>query len=76
MRLILFGMLDLNEKANIPTSPSKKVPFPHFAVAMLLLSQERDQYHPRIDLKRDEDDNNFIMSTENSAQVKEKKEDD
>ena len=76
MRLTLFGMLDLYQKAKIPTSPNKKDPSLLFAITMLLLSQERDEYHPKIDLKRDGGDNNYIMSSENSAQVKEKKEDD
>ena len=79
----MFGMLDLNEKAMIPTSPPKKVPFHLLAVAILLLlpkpssiDHEKDEYHPRIDQERDNEDVNLRMSSENSAQVKEKKEDD
>ena len=78
----MFGMLDLNKKAKSPTSPPKKVPSRLLTVAMLWLltrptDQEKDEYHPRIDQERDnEDANNLRMSSENSAQVKEKQEDD
>ena len=82
MRLTLFGMLDLNVKAKSPTSPNKHVPFRLLTIVMLLLPKpssidhEKDEYHPRIDHKRDNDANNLTMSSENSAQVKEKQEDD
>ena len=81
MRLTLFGMLDLNEKAKSPTGPTKTVSFHLLAVAMLLLltnpiDPERDKHHPRIDQKRDDDDDNPRMSAVNSAQMKEKKDDD
>ena len=82
MKLTLFGMLNVDEKAKSPTRPNKKVPFLLLAVTMLLLpkpnpiNQERDECHPRIDLERDKGDDNPRMSAENSAQVKEKKEDD
>ena len=79
-------MLDLNEKAKSPISPTKYVPSLLLAMAMVLLlqtspiDQRRDKYHPRIDQERDDDDNNNNnnprMSAENSAPMKEKKEDD
>ena len=82
-------MLDLNEKAKSPIGPIEKVPFLLLTVAMLLLltnpspiDPERDEHHPRIehhpkiDQKRDNDDtNNPRISAENSAQLKEKQED-
>ena len=82
MKLTLFGMLNVDEKAKSPTRPNKKVPFHLFAIAKLLLltnpiNPERDEHHPRIDQKRDDDDtNNPRISPENSPQAKEKKEDD
>ena len=70
------------QKAKIPTSPNKKFPFRLLAIVVLLLSQtsptdqERDKYHPRIDLKKDNDEDNPRILAENEAQVNEKKEDD
>ena len=75
-------MLDLNVKAKSPTSLNKNVPFRLLAIVMLLLPKpssidhKKDEYHPRIDQERDNEDVNLRMSSENSAQVKEKQEDD
>ena len=82
MRLILFGKVNMDQKVKSPTRPNKKVPFLLWTIAMLLLpkpspiGQKRGEYYPMIDQEKDGDDDNLRMPTENSAQVKEKQEDD
>ena len=82
MKLTLFGKVNVDEKAKSPTSPTKKATLQLLTIAMLLLSQispidrERDKKHPRINQERDNDDGNLRMLAENSAQMKEKKDDD